>query len=336
MKTSFQLITLLGFVLLLSACNKKNRFEIDTNKNRVEVKIHRFDKDLLAIDTTKLNAGVDSLYSRYRTFLPVFLSDVLDTTAKDTTAVRNLFYKFLTDKTFAPVNKKALQTFTDISDIEKEVSDAYTNIHHYFPEVKLPEVYFFVSGFNRSIMMNNQFIAIGTDYYLGSDFPAYKGLTYEYTIKNMRRECLTTDLVSATLFRMFPMNSSQYRLLDNMLFRGKVLYLMSVFMPNEKPQGIIGYSAEQLKWCMKNEKHIWAAIIDQQHLFSTDVMLIKKYMNDAPFTATISQESPGRLGAWIGLRIVESYMQKNTNVGLRDLMNENNYQKMLELSDYRP
>ena len=71
-------------------------------------------------------------------------------------------------------------------------------------------------------------------------------------------------------------------------------------------------------------------------LFSTDVMLIKKYMNDAPFTATISQESPGRLGAWIGLRIVDSYMRKNTNVTLRDLMNENNYQKMLEQSDYRP
>ena len=336
MKKSFQLIPVLGLILLPSSCNKKNRFEIDTNKNRVEVKIHRFDKDLLAIDTTKINTGVDSLYSRYRSFLPVFVSDVLDTTAKDTTAVRNLFYKFLTDKTFAPVNKKALKTFTDVSDIEKEVSDAYTNIHYYFPEVKLPEVYFFVSGFNRSIMMNNQFIAIGTDYYLGSDYPAYIGLTYEYAIKNMRRECLATDLVSATLFRMFPMNSSQYRLLDNMLFRGKVLYLMSVFMSNEKPEGIIGYNAKEMKWCLTNEKHIWAAIIDQQHLFSTDVMLIKKYMNDAPFTATISQESPGRLGAWIGLRIVESYMRKNTNVSLRDLMNENNYQKMLEQSDYRP
>ena len=336
MKSKFQMIPLLGLILLFSACNKKNRFEIDTNKNRVEVKIHRFDKDLLGIDTLKMNAGVDSLYSLYRSFLPVFVSDVLDTTSKDTAAVRSLFYKFLTNKTFAPVNMKALQTFTDVRDIEKELSNAYTNIHYYFPEVKLPEVYFFVSGFNRSVMMNNQFIAVGTDYYLGSDYPAYKGLTYEYVVKNMRRECLTTDLVSTTLFRMFPMNSSQYRLLDNMLFRAKVLYLMSVFMPNEKPEGIMGYSADQMKWCKTNEKQIWAAIIDQQHLFSTDVMLIKKYMNDAPFTATISPDSPGRLGSWIGLQIVDSYMRKNTNVSLRDLMNENNYQKMLEQSDYKP
>ena len=336
MKSKFFFIAVFGLILLFTACNKKNRFEIDTTKNRVEVKIQRFDKDLLSVDTTKLNAGVDSLYSRYKSFLPVFVSEVLDTTAKDTLAVRSLFRKFLTDKTFTPVNEKVMKTFSDISDIEKPLSDAFTRLHYYFPEVQLPEIYFFVSGFNRSIMMNRNFIAIGTDYYLGSDYPAYKGLTYEYALKNMRRECLAADLVSATLFRMFPMNSSQYRLLDYMLFRAKVLYLMSVFMLAEKPEGIMAYSTEQMKWCTTNEKHIWAAIIDNQHLFSTDMMLIKKYINDAPFTAPISQESPGRLGTWIGLRIVESYMRKNTNVTLRDLMNENNYQKMLEQSDYRP
>lgn len=335
-KKSLLVISFLGLIFLFQSCNKKNRFEIDTTKDRVNVKIHRFDKDLLSLDTTKMKAGVDSLYARYHEFLPVFTSNILDTTTSDTAAVRHLFYKFLTDTAFSPVNKKVMQTFTDVSDIEKQVSDAYTYIHHYFPEVKLPEIYFFVSGFNRSIMMTNTFIGVGTDYYLGSDYPAYKNLTYQYLVANMRRECLATDLVSTTLFRMFVMNSPEYRLVDNMLFRGKVLYLMSVFMPNEKPEGIIGYSPEQLKWCKTNEKQIWAAIIDQKHLFSTDVQLIKKYLNDAPFTSPISQESPGRLGTWIGLQIVQSYMKNNSNVSLRDLMNENNYMKMLEQSGYKP
>lgn len=335
-KKSLVFTSLFGLTILLCSCNKSNRFEIDTTKNRVEVKIHRFDKDLLSIDTTNMKVGVNSLYAHYQEFLPIFTNEILDTTAADTIAVRNLFYKFLTDTAFTQVNKKSLQTFSNVSDIEKQVSDAYTYIHHYFPEVRLPEIYFFVSGFNRSIMMNNEFIGIGTDFYLGSDFPAYKSLTYQYLVKNMRRECLATDLISATLFRMFVMNSSEYRLLDNMLFRGKVLYLMSVFMHKEKPENIIGYSPEQWKWCKTNEKQIWAAIIDQKHLFSTDVQLIKRYMNDAPFTSPISQESPGRLGTWIGWQIVKSYMDKNTTVSLTDLMKENNYQRMLEESGYRP
>ena len=132
------------------------------------------------------------------------------------------------------------------------------------------------------------------------------------------------------------MNSSEYRLMDNMLFRGKVMYLLSVFMPEEKPQDIMGYSAEQWKWATTNEKQVWGYIIDQKHLFSTDVLLIKKYMNDAPFTAPLSQDSPGRMGTWLGWQIVQSYMNKNPNISLTDLMKENNYQKMLEDSGYRP
>jgi hypothetical protein len=329
-------VFLLLLTFILNSCGKKNRFEIDTNKNHFEVQIHRFDKDLLLLDTTNMKINVDGLYSRYPNFLPVFTSEILNQPSKDTAVIRNLFLKYLTDTAFTKVNQKVLQTFNDISDIKKEVSDAYSYIHFYFPEVKLPEVYFFVSGFNRSIMINNSFIAIGTDFYLGSDFQAYKSLAYGYMVTNMRRECLAGDLISATLFRMFRMNSTENRLLDNMLYRGKVLYLMSVFMPNAKPEEIIGYSKEQLNWSKTNEKQIWASIIDQQHLFSSDLVLIGKYVNAGPFTAPISQDSPGRLGSWIGLQIVESYMRKNSNVSLRDLMKENNYQKMLETSDYRP
>jgi len=335
-KKNLLIISICSILLLLGSCSKSNRFEIDTAKNRVEVKIHRFDKDLLSIDTTKMKTGVDRLYAQYPDFLPVFTATILDTSATDTQAVRNLFHQFLVDTAFKAVNKKSLRTFTNVTDIEKQVSDAYTYIHYYFPEVKLPEIYFFVSGFNRAVMINNKFIGVGTDFYLGSNYPGYKNFTYQYMLYNMRRECVATDLVSTTLFRMFVMNSSEYRLLDNMLFRGKIMYLLSVFMPNEKPEDIMGYTPEQWKWSKTNEKQIWGYMIDQKHLFSTDVQLIRKYMNDAPFTAPVSQDSPGRLGTWLGWQIVESYMNKNPKATLTDLMKINNYQKMLEASGYRP
>jgi len=335
-KINLLFIPVLIVSLLFSSCAKSNRFTIDTAKNHVEVKIQRFDKDLISLDTTHLKAGIDNLYSRYKEFLPVYTSEILDIPATDSSGVSKLFVQFLTDTTFAAVNKKTMETFGDVSDIEKTVSNAYSYIHYYFPEVTLPEIYFFVSGFNRSVIMNDKFIAIGTDFYLGSDFAPYKDFTYQYLLYNMRRESLATDLVSATLFRMFVMDNSQERLLDNMLYRGKIMYLLSVFMPDEKAEDIIGYTTEQWNWCKTNEKEIWAATIDQKDLFSTDMMLIRKYMNDAPFTAPISQDSPGRLGTWIGWQIVESYMKKNDKIGLQDLMNENNCQKILEESGYRP
>lgn len=333
---SIYFLSIMSILLLVSSCGKSNRFEIDTTKNRYEVNIQRFDKDLIQLDTNDIKTSVDSLYRRYPLFMPQFIENVLETPSSDTAEVRRLFSQFITDSTFVSVNKKTIETFGDISDIEKSVSDAFTYIHYYFPEVQLPEIYFFVSGFNRSVMLNEKFIGLGTDMYLGADFAPYKNLTYEYLLSNMRREYVATDLVSATLFRMFVMNSSEDRLLDNMIFRGKVMYLLSVFMPDETPEKLMGYTPEQWKWSEKYEKQIWTAIIDNKDLFSTDKLLIRKYMNDAPFTAPISQESPGRLGTWIGLRIIISYMNKNTDIDLKGLMNENNSQKILENSSYKP
>jgi uncharacterized protein YjaZ len=59
-------------------------------------------------------------------------------------------------------------------------------------------------------------------------------------------------------------------------------------------------------------------------------------MNDGPFTAEVTQDSPGRLGVWVGWRIVDSYMRNNKDVTLCELMNENDAQKILEQSYYKP
>jgi hypothetical protein len=336
MKSKYSNLLLASLIVLfLSACKDKARFKIKTSENRVEVKIKRFDKAMILLDNKNPDA-IKELYKQYPEFLPVYTTQILDIQAKDTSKIDSLFRQFTVDKNFTKVNKKTLDTFSDVSDIEKSISDAYTYIRHYFPTAKLPEIYFFVSGFNRSVILTDKFIGIGTDFYLGADYPPYKELSYKYLLNNMRRECVATDIVSATLFRMFVINSNEDRLLEHMLFRGKVMYLLSVCMPDESQADLMGYRPEQMEWCTKNEKEIWGTILDHKDLFSTDIQLIHKYLNDAPFTAPISQDSPGRLGTWIGLRIVDSYMKKHSEVDLPTLMRETNYQKILQESGYRP
>ena len=334
-RINFIFILIIISVTLIS-CNSKNRFRVDTSKNRIEVKIHRFDKDLINLDVNHLQQSVDTLYSRYPDFLPVYTYNVLEMDAQNKDSVAYLFSKFVSDTTFQSVNKKVLTTFNDVSDIEKDISDAYTGIHHYFPELSLPQVYFFVSGFNRSVLMTNNFIGVGTDFYLGADYEPYKSFTYQYLLYNMRRESMAIDVVSAALFRHFSFDGTENGLVDNMLHRGKIIYLLSVFMPEKDIADLIGYSPEQWQWAEKYETDIWKTIVGQKHLFSTDMQLIRKYMNDAPFTAPVSQDSPGRLGTWVGWRIIDSYMQSNKDVSLEQLMKNNNYRQLLENSHYRP
>ena len=327
----------IGFTLLLTviSCQKKDRFGIKSAPE-IEVKIQRFDKALIGIDTINIQTEIHDLYKNYPDFMSVYISEIIDEDPLDTLKVQNQIRDFLKDPSFSGVNKKVLEVYADITSIEKEVSVAFGGINYLFPNIKIPGIYFFVSGFNRAFLLKDNFIAIGTDLYLGSDYPKYSEITYKYLTLNMRRESVPVDIVSALLYKSFPMNTREERLLDNMIYHGKILFMLSVLLPDVKPEYIIGYSSENIEWCFKFEKEVWSAMIEQRHLFSTDMILINKYINDAPFTATVSQESPGRLATWIGWQIVESYMNSNKEVGLQQLMNETNARKILENSGYQP
>ncbi len=337
MRRNFFILTVLSFFLLVSGgCGRTNRFQVDLNAERVPVEVQRFDEDLLAVDTARIMEEVVRLADKYPDFFPVYVETILGTQPQDTTEIAELLMDFLTDTTFTGVNRKVLKDYKNISDIESSFSDAYTYIHHYFPDIDLPEIYFYVSGFNLSIMMNDNIAGMGTDLYLGADYELYHDFTYEYMTHSMNRENIVPDLISALLFREFRMDTDKDRLIDHMLYRGKVMYLVSIFIPGLKDQYLMGYTEEQAEWCHHYERQIWASVIDQKHLFSTDHLLIRKYLNDAPFTSPVSQDSPGRLGTWVGYRIIESYMNQNENVTLQELMAENDYQKVLENSGYRP
>lgn len=329
-------LILLFIVVCCFSCQKQSRFTIDTNKNAVNVRIARVDKDIIGLEPSDMYAEVSRLYKTYPEFMEIFVTQIMGADRSDTTAVVALFSDFLADSTFSDVNAKTLEVFDNIADIEKSVSVAFTYLKHYFPQLPLPQVYFYVSGFNQAIVLENDYVGVGVDLYLGSDYPDYQNFAYQYMTQNMTRQHVAADLVSAYVFKTFRNESNESRLIDHMLYRGKLMYLLSVVMPNEKPEILMGYSKEQWNWSVKHEKEIWSTMIDQKDLFSTDFHLIRKYVNDAPFTTPISQESPGRLATWIGWRIVESYMNRNVDVSLVDLVNEHNYLKILESSGYKP
>jgi hypothetical protein len=223
-----------------------------------------------------------------------------------------------------------------VQDTENQMFDAYAFLHCNFPKIQLPQLYFFVSGCNLSVFQEGNFAGIGADLYLGSDYPLYQKLSYHYLIQNMKPENIPIDISTAILSKNFLMESKSNRLIDYILYNGKLLYLLSKMLPKQTEENISGYTAEQLAWCKKYERDVWALMIEKKHLFSIDLQLIETYINDAPFTQSVSQDSPGRLGSWIGWQIVKNYVKNNDNIDIQQLAAENDYQKILEKSKYKP
>jgi hypothetical protein len=81
---------------------------------------------------------------------------------------------------------------------------------------------------------------------------------------------------------------------------------------------------------------MWANFLDQNLLYSTDELKYSKFLNEAPFTSGLDNESAPQLGVWTGWQIVRKYMEENPKITLAQLMNDKDYQKILKLSKYKP
>ena len=323
--------------ILLVGC-QGGRHDFPNDMEKVEIDVVRFDTALLHVRTDSTYTDLSRLYKEYPRFMPMYVEDILGLDCTDTALLSELYADFLQDTVmgFAQTNQVVLQKFADIEDIEEELTVGFTRLHYLYPEWPMPEIYFFVSGFNASVYSYENMYAAGVDMYLGSEYAYYNQVVYNYQKTTMDRRYLAGDVLNFYIMQHMPYTSKTVRLLDFIIFRGKQMYLLAQLLPEATEAEVIGYSEEQWDWCEKFEKEIWDRIMDKRDLFKTEQMVLTSYLNDGPFTAEISQEAPGRIGIWVGWRIVDSYMRHHPEVSIQQLMAESDAQKILEYSYYKP
>lgn len=323
--------------MLIAGCQHKREYYPGQLPEQ-EVRIIRFDSALLAVSSDHAADDVRALYADYPAFMPVYVEQALGVAAEDTAYLADALPLFVHDTLyhFDETNRCVQQTYADMRGIARELSSAFTRIHYLYPELYIPQIYTFVSGFNASVLfLDDGDMAVGLDMYLGSDYPYYNHVVYNYQKQTMRKECIAADVVSGYMFAVFPYTSRKSRLIDNMLYRGKQMYVCSTLL-DAPDYEVMGYTREQWQWCEQHERQVWNRIMDKRDLFKTEQMLLTSYLNDAPFTSEISQEAPPRIGTWVGWRIAESYMEHHPEVSLQELIANNDAEQILRESYYKP
>ena len=322
MRRFCHIIALSLAVALLVGCQDRLRFHsASIEHNATPVQIERFDHDFYTLDSMHLA-------HRYGDFLPIYVHQIMQ-------IAPGKINDFKADSAFAALRKQVDSVYASASEIEETLGVAFAYYNHYFPQNDVPSVSFHVSGFNQSVVTTSDRVSASIDNYLGQDFPTYAQVAYQYEMPYMTPRHLPIDVLLGWITSEYP--DSNGRLLESMLYHGKIIYLLQVCFPNEDVAELLCYTPQQLEWCKRYEKNIWAMLVEKRELYSTDWRVITKYTQPAPFTNGLSQEqSPGRIGVFIGWRIVSEYMQRNVQVTLRELMNETDAQKILQHSGYRP
>lgn len=332
---SLFLIIMTAFLGIV-ACNT-NPLKVNISDIDVSLKINRFDQDLYAIPLDSIEKHIPLLEEKYSDFFNLYNNKIINIGSTNQEEYIKFLHTFLTDFTIHEIYKVTNKEFDDISWLEEELITAFKHYKYYFPEQSIPDIYTHVSGFNQSIVTAEDFVGISLDKYLGQQHDLYNAMGIPLYLRyKMEPKRIPIDVLTAWCITEFPFDDKKNNLLSHIIYNGKTMYFNNAMFPNTNDTLLIGYSLKQHEWCKDYEKDMWSYLIEHKLLFSSDLMDIKRFTEEAPFTSVLSQESPGRTGIWIGWQIVKSYMKQNPDVTLNDLMKNDNYQEILNLSKYNP
>ncbi len=330
MKSKALIFVFACFLMFNYSCKQKNtRLKIDVSKIIVNIKIKRYEKDLFSMKPNQFIQEISALESKY----PFFLEGI----SKDTMAMLSL-QKFVSDPVSIQLNKDCQKEYPDLIDLEKDLSLAFKHYKYYFPEISIPNVYTYVSGleYQYPIKIGDNALSISLDMYLGSKYKLYKDLgipafkTYKF-----RKESIVSDCMKEIAKGYLPPKIDN-TFLSMMIDAGKIIYFTDAMMPDVEDSIKIDYTSAQIKWCEKNEARVWAYFIENKLLYNTDKIIINKFIGEAPFTAAFTNQSPPRIGVWVGWQIIRRYMDKHPQVSIKELMKETDAQKILMKSKYKP
>ena len=295
-----------------------------------DVKIHRYGKALFEIDTTDFLSEVRSMQNEF----PLFLGYDIGNSNKLLP-----LYEYVTDTQLISISKKTMEVYPDLISEENQLSDAFSRYHYFFPDKKIPVVYTYISDlyFEKPVIVDDSVVIIALDVYLGESFTKYRslGLPY-YKIRCMTPDNIVVDVMKSLYVANLNHRNKQKTSLDKMIAAGKLLYFLDAVLPDIPDSLKICYITDQMKWVEENKKNVWAFMVKNKLFYSADYKIQTKLMEDGPFTKGFSNDSPPRLGIWLGWKIVREYMDKHPNISLESLLKNEDAQVIFNQSGYKP
>lgn len=313
-------LIVIGF--LFFSCDKKTKAEKAIEEIPMEMRLHRFEQAFFNSKPSELQR----VKAEYPDFFPENTPDEVWVEKIQNPLWRELYQE---------VEKK----YKNFNAEQAEIEELFKHIKYYFPGIKIPEIYTAIGemDYHNKVIYANDKLIISLENYLGAKHRFYSDKD-EYIAQNFEQRQILPDIVSSFAYGIVPSHNDQ-TLLSLMIYYGKELYLKDALLGDTYTDAEkIGYTPEKLAWSQENESYIWEYFVSRELLYSTNSKLPSQFINLAPFSKfylEIDNESPGRIGRWVGWQIVRSYMQNNEKVTLQEML-KMDARQIFENSKYKP
>lgn len=307
-----------AFMLFLG-CKNENSLENEIVKLEVDFNVERFDKLLSQADSTNLQ--------KLKEIFPFLFPKEIDS------VWLNRFNGELQKQVFFEVNEK----FENFNTQKLELKNLFNHLKYYDSNFQTPRVITVADyvDYRNKLVLEADLLIINFSNYLGVNHEFYQNIPI-YFAENMKPSQIIPEIADKYATR-YNYQTQRRTFLDEIIYHGKQLYFKDVMIPEFSDADKIGYSESDIKWSIENESQIWSYFVEKEILFSTNPKLLSRFTVPAPFSKfylELDNESPGRLGQYMGWQIVRAYAERTGDDIMKIMSTDSN--EIFEKSKYKP
>ena len=337
-KQNILILLLCSMLILGSSCKENKQRKVLSSQEALKpIAIERFEQAVFEIDQKNLSQAKSAMAKKYGSFYDIYFGRIMNFGDPKNPNFDFILKDFINHPDLKNLYQDVKKAYPDTKKISEDLAPLLANYHTLYPNDSNLKVLTFISGFNNAIVTTPNYIGIGLDMFMGKNYQYYSSVDFPaYITKRLSKEYITPAVAKALLNTKLPEDALTSTLLSEMIQEGKILYGIDLLLPNVEDSLKIGYTAEELDWCKTNEGNIFKLFIEDNLLFSTEQKKYNKYLEEAPFTAGLANNSAPRIGIWCGWQIVKNYMNNNPSISFDELWKEKDAQKILKLATYKP
>ena len=316
---SFFLFGILFFAI--SACSSSNAVEEEIAKIRVEITLDRFDQKFF-------NASKEDFYQLKQDYPYLFPEQYPD----------SIWQKRQRDSLQVLLQGEISKVYPSLAPFEKQLKPLFQHIKYYFPRLKDPKVILLTNNvdYQNKTVYADSLVLISLDTFLGANNPLYEGIP-QYIVRDMDIAYLGAHLSDEFAISVVPAPADR-TLLAQMIYYGKRFYIKDILLPDTADEIKISYTEKEMNWVKENERFIWQYFIENELLYKTQSSYLLRFIEPAPFSKfylEIDNESPGKIGQWLGWQIVRAFVSKNPDKTPQQIL-ATPAQELFTKANYKP
>ena len=333
MKRRIFVIILSCFVIMSCSSDK---LDVDVSDIELNLQVERFEKEMFEGKSPQEMKQINQdLIKRGGELYEFYVYDMLRSGSVFDDSIGQYLWYFVSDSMMRMVNDDVETQFADFDVIEQQLVDVFKHQKYHLPNAPVPtKIITYNSAFSYGVISTDSVIGIGLEMYLGPENRILKEVRFPVYMKDkMSREYLASDVAHSWVATNILGDNKGETFLSSMIYYGKLMYILEAMMPEVEKNRIIRYTSEEYEYAAASEYNIWQYLVDMNWIYSIDMKVKLRFFEEAPTTVGI-EESPGRIGQFIGWQMVRAYMDANPDVTVEELVNEENESKLLKA--YKP